>query len=119
VPELISNSDRDERLVLVGDALMHPGELLTPGGSIYFYHHNPTAGATWLRRLEEHFRYSAWLNPEPEKFWPRTTIEVVSSIFPMWPLTLDGLGEAVRHLVRGDGRNRRATLTPPPGFKPF
>ncbi len=101
VSELIARTSREERLVVVGDAMMHPGELRSPGGSIYFYHQNSVSGATWLKRLDEHFRYSAWLNPEPEDYWPRTTAEVIASIFPMYPLSLAGLEEAVRYLVRG------------------
>jgi uncharacterized protein with von Willebrand factor type A (vWA) domain len=112
VTDLISKSSRDERLVIVGDALMHPGELMSPGGSIYFYHHNSVPGATWLRRLEEHFRFSAWLNPEPERYWPRTTIEAIASIFPMWHMSLEGLEESVQHLVRG---GRRPTPPSSPG----
>ena len=109
VTDLIAKTSRDERLVVVGDALMHPGELMSPGGSIYFYHHNNVSGAHWLRRLDEHFRHAAWLNPEPERFWPRTTIEAIASIFPMWHMSLEGLEESVRYLVRG---GRRPTSAP-------
>ncbi len=104
VDELISTSDREERLVVVGDAFMHPAELLQAGGTLYYYRHNPTPGIEWLRRLTEHYRRSIWLNPEPEKYWPRTTIEIVASVFPMYPLTLGGLERAVRYLVRGGDR---------------
>ena len=101
VPDLLHHSDRDEKLVVVGDALMHPAELLQPGGSIYYYHENRTPGIEWLRRLAKHFYRVAWLNPEPRRYWPHTTIELVASLIPMWPLTLDGLGDAVRYLIRG------------------
>ena len=99
--DLLSGSDRDEKLVLVGDALMHPAELLDPGGSMYLYGQNRASGHEWLRRLGAHFRSAAWLNPEPERFWSGTTIEVIASVFGMWPLTLDGMNAAVRYLVRG------------------
>jgi hypothetical protein len=46
----------------------------------------------------------SWLNPEPERFWPRTTIEMIAGVFPMYMLTLDGLGRAVRYLVGGPDR---------------
>ena len=104
--DLIANSDRDEKLVFVGDALMHPAELLDPGGSMYLYGQNRASGHEWLRRLAAHFRSAAWLNPEPDRFWNGTTIEVVASVFGMWPLTLDGLAHAVRYLVRGGERPR-------------
>ncbi len=104
--ELLANSDRDEKLVVVGDALMHPAELLDPGGSMYLYGNTRASGHEWLRRLAAHFRSAAWLNPEPDRFWAGTTIEVIASVFGMWPLTLDGLAHAVRFLVRGGERPR-------------
>jgi uncharacterized protein with von Willebrand factor type A (vWA) domain len=104
VADLLSNSDRDEKLVVVGDALMHPAELLDPGGSMYLYAQNRASGIEWLRRLSAHFRSAAWLNPEPERYWAGTTIEVIASVFGMWPLTLDGLAQSVRYLVRGGER---------------
>jgi uncharacterized protein with von Willebrand factor type A (vWA) domain len=106
VSELLSHSDRDEKLVVVGDALMHPAELLESGGAIYFYAQNRTPGMEWLRRLGHHFRRAAWLNPEPDRYWAGTTIEAIASVFPMWQLTLDGLAGAVRYLVRGGEKPR-------------
>jgi uncharacterized protein with von Willebrand factor type A (vWA) domain len=106
VSDLLAHSDRDEKLVLVGDALMHPAELLDPGGASFLYSQNRASGHEWLRRLGAHFRSAAWLNPEPERFWSGTTIEVIASVFAMWPLSLDGLSHAVRYLVRGGERPR-------------
>lgn len=106
VADLLSHSDRDEKLVMVGDALMHPAELLDPGGSMYLYSQTRASGIEWLRRLAHHFRSAAWLNPEPERFWSGTTIEVIASVFPMYTLTLDGLAQAVRYLVRGGEKPR-------------
>ena len=104
--DLISGSDRDEKLVIVGDALMHPAELLDPGGSMYLASTARASGIEWLRRLSTHFRSAAWLNPEPDRFWSGTTIEVIASVFGMWALTLDGLAAGVRYLVRGGERPR-------------
>jgi uncharacterized protein len=106
VADLLSHSDRDEKLVIVGDALMHPAELLDPGGSMYLYSQTRASGIEWLRRLAHHFRSAAWLNPEPDRFWAGTTIEVIASVLPMYPLTLDGLAHAVRYLVRGGEKPR-------------
>jgi uncharacterized protein len=101
VADMLAASDRDEKLVLVGDAAMHPGELLEAAGSLYSYTRNPTPGIEWMRRLAEHFRRTAWLNPEPETYWNQTTIQILSGIFPMFPLSIDGLHRAVHKLVRG------------------
>ncbi len=104
IADLLGTSDRDEKLVVVGDALMHPAELLEPGGASYYYSNNRSTGLDWLRRLGNHFRSAAWLNPEPERYWPGTTIEPIASVFGMWPLSLDGINGAVRYLVRGGPR---------------
>jgi hypothetical protein len=100
VADLLADSDRDERLVIVGDAAMHPGELMEVGGSIYFYTRNPTPGIEWMRRLRDHFRKAAWLNPEPESNWGIATVRVLRGLFPMFPLTTDGIHDAVRALTR-------------------
>jgi hypothetical protein len=100
VADLLADSDREERLVVVGDAAMHPGELMDVGGSIYFYTRNPTPGIEWMRRLREHFRHSAWLNPEPESNWQIATIRILRALYPMFPLTIEGLQDAVRSLTR-------------------
>jgi uncharacterized protein with von Willebrand factor type A (vWA) domain len=100
IADLLGGSDHEEKLVVVGDASMHPAELLEAAGSMYFYTRNPTPGLEWMRRLAEHFRSAAWLNPEPEQYWGQTTIQILSRMFPMFPLTIDGLQRAVRQLVK-------------------
>jgi len=101
LPQLFGSSDRDEILVVVGDAAMHPAELLQPGGTIYFYDHNERPGIEWMQELADHFPRRAWLNPEPPSYWKRTlTTELLERLFPMFPLTLDGLEGAVRLLLR-------------------
>lgn len=103
VADLLAGSDRDEKLVIVGDALMHPAELLD-AGAMYYAPAARASGLEWLRRLSAHFRRAVWLNPEPDRYWVGTTIEVIASVFGMWHLSLDGLGQAVRYLVRGGER---------------
>lgn len=103
VADLISGSDKEEKLVVVGDALMHPAELLD-AGAMYYAPAARASGLEWLRRLAAHFRRAAWLNPEPDRYWSGSTIEVIASVFGMWHLSLDGLASAVRYLVRGGDR---------------
>jgi uncharacterized protein len=103
VADLLASSDRDEKLVVVGDAAMHPAELLEAGGSLYFYTRNATPGIEWMRRLADYFRKSAWLNPEPEQYWGQTTTQMLGRMFAMYPLTIQGLHGAIAHLTRGGG----------------
>ena len=98
--DLLAQSSRSERVVIVGDALMHPSELLDSGTLYYSEDREAASGLTWLRRVADHFERVAWFNPEPERYWPRTTIEVVASVFPMWPLSVAGLEAGVRYLSR-------------------
>ncbi len=92
-------------LILVGDAWMSPYELTSSGGAIDYGHHNDTSGLAWLRRLRERCPQSVWLNPEPPRLWQATTIDLIRRVFPMFQLTLDGLGEAV-DVLRGIRPNR-------------
>jgi len=102
-PHLLAQLDPDYKLVVVGDACMAPTELLVPGGAIDYQYMNEEPGAEWLERLEEHFSHAAWLNPHPKRWWDTIhgsyTLNIVRKIFPMFELSVDGLDQAVRHLM--------------------
>ncbi len=100
VQTLLRTLDADYKVILVGDAYMAPEELVEPGGAIYYYHNNSTPGIEWLRRIEAHFKSCIWLNPIPSRNWNRPSIELVRKVFPMYELTLDGLDQGTKHLVR-------------------
>jgi uncharacterized protein with von Willebrand factor type A (vWA) domain len=102
VTELVASAGRHYKLIMVGDALMAAYELL--GAPSYGDSEKAASGLAWLFYLREHFERAAWLNPEPTSVWPRTTIETIAGVVPMFPLTLDGLGDAVKELVRGPSR---------------
>jgi uncharacterized protein with von Willebrand factor type A (vWA) domain len=104
VADLLASSDRDEKLVIVGDAAMHPAELLQSGGSIYFSSRTRRTGLEWMQLLAEHYKKAIWLNPEPESYWAQATIKLLRQVFHMFPLTIDGLERGVRHLLHGDPR---------------
>jgi uncharacterized protein with von Willebrand factor type A (vWA) domain len=104
VEQVMAECDKRYKLLLVGDALMAPYELLERTDSNGWYRADGTDGLTWMGRLAAHFPRSVWLNPEPPSTWRGTTIEPVSRVFPMFPLTLDGLGQAVDRLMRGAAR---------------
>jgi uncharacterized protein with von Willebrand factor type A (vWA) domain len=101
VAELIATYGPNYKLVMVGDAMMHPLELLEVGGIIEYWSHNATPGIEWLRRLANHFERRVWLNPEPQRYWEHVTVSAIRGLFPMFPLTLEGLDGAVSALVKG------------------
>jgi uncharacterized protein with von Willebrand factor type A (vWA) domain len=102
--DLVRASDPTWRLIVVGDALMHPSELFSEGSSWSYEDWSDVPGVAWLHYMAEHFERAAWLNPEPEPAW-QGTAATIKKLFPMYRLTLDGLTEAVAHLGRG-GRRR-------------
>lgn len=99
--DLIRSYGEDWRLILVGDASMSPYELLYPGGSIE--HHNRETGAAWLQRILGHWPHAVWLNPEPSGSWQyRQSIAIVRELVHdrMFPMTIDGLEQAMRLLSK-------------------
>jgi len=96
---LLQNLSADYKVIVVGDAYMAPSELFSAGGAIDYYYHNERPGMEWLQRIADHFRHVVWLNPMPERAWFHTTISAVAKLFPMYPMTLDGLEDAVQKLM--------------------
>jgi uncharacterized protein with von Willebrand factor type A (vWA) domain len=107
VRDLLNDCGRHYKLILVGDALMAAYELMATGGSLDLGDDRGIEGIQWLMMLQKHFDKSIWLNPEPEKYWKGNTIEYVARVFDMYPLTLEGLGEGVKYLMRGQARGSK------------
>jgi uncharacterized protein with von Willebrand factor type A (vWA) domain len=107
--ELLKELDGKWTVVLVGDAYMHPGELTMSSGDWWESARGPS-GLTWLARLADRFPRSAWLNPEPPGLWRSGTIAEIARVFTMFPLTLAGLEDMVKHLRRPALSSERRTV---------
>jgi hypothetical protein len=91
----------DYKLIFVGDATMSPYEILQPGGSVEY--NNNEAGADWIRRFTQTFAKHAWLNPEPQAVWQyRQSVGIMQQLVnqKMYPVTLQGLEQAMRELSK-------------------
>ena len=98
--DLLRRLDDRWKVVLVGDAMMNPAELLQPNGNIDPRRHSKTPGIAWLHRIVEHFDRAVWVNPEPTTEWDFVqTAKIIRRLFPMFPLTVDGITEAVQALI--------------------
>ena len=100
--ELMRTYPRDYKVIVVGDASMSPYEIAYPGGANE--HYNPESGETWLRRLRETWPATIWINPLPRQHWRYTqSVQMIREIFEdrMFPMTLEGIGTAMRDLSRG------------------
>ncbi|MBY0515596.1 MAG: hypothetical protein K2P81_01720 [Bacteriovoracaceae bacterium] len=102
--------DSRTRVIWVGDASMAPYELFEMNeGARYQYdtwgkppldwQRAPT-GFERLQKMKTHWPHMVWLNPTPKEWWEGPTVRTVSELVPMYALTLDGLSQAVRELVR-------------------
>ena len=98
--DILRRFDERWKVLIVGDAAMHPGELMNPRGNINPRFESETRGIDWLMRIREHFNRVVWLNPDPQSDWDRTrTAKAIREIFPMYSLSLDGIKGAVTSLV--------------------
>ena len=92
--------DPQTRLILVGDGSMAPYELMAADGSIHVEERSGKPSIEQLKFLAQTFPHCVWMNPVFSHIWNQTpTITTIGQIFPMFELTLDGLGGAVNHLM--------------------
>jgi uncharacterized protein with von Willebrand factor type A (vWA) domain len=93
--------DSETRWVIVGDASMAPYELMATDGSIHLEDRSGRPSIECLKLLAATFPHTVWLNPVSASMWDYTrTISVIREIFPMFELTIDGLEQAVTHLMQ-------------------
>ena len=93
--------DPQTRFIIVGDASMAPYELMATDGSIHIEERSGLPSIECLNFIAKIFPRNVWLNPVPASMWSYTrTIGVIREIFPMFELTIDGLEQAVTHLMR-------------------
>ena len=91
----------DYKVIVVGDAAMSPYEITMPGGGVE--HMNEEAGAVWLDRLFRTYERAVWINPTPQSSWNFThSTMLVRELIEnrMYPLTLEGVDEAMSELKR-------------------
>jgi uncharacterized protein with von Willebrand factor type A (vWA) domain len=101
------------KLMIVGDAAMHPSELTSARGNINPRMESNTTGLAWLNRLQRHFNRSIWMNPDPPASWATSsTCRTVSTLFPMFHLSVDGIEAAVKGLVGARPAIARPILAP-------
>ncbi len=109
--EFLRKYDNKYKVVIVGDAAMASWELTEKYGSIYYYHRNELPGIYYIKELANHFKNNVvWLNPElirPE--WAPWTRKIISSIIPMFDLTVEGIEDAMDYLRKG-GKNMYTTV---------
>ena len=102
--DILHKYGHDYKVIFVGDAAMSPYEITHIGGSVEYM--NQEAGATWMQRVNNTYPATVWLNPVPEAQWgysqsTRIMRELLND--RMYPLTLNGMEDAMRELSRKQG----------------
>ncbi len=99
--KVLDQTNRNYKVILVGDAYMAPSELMSENGAIDFWYRNDRPGIEWLMDFRKRFRKVIWLNPEPKAWWPSVpTTRMVQKVFPMYELTLAGMRSGARALIK-------------------
>ena len=100
--DLIHKYPHDWKVIIVGDAAMAPYEITHAGGSVEGW--NDEAGSVWIKRLVETWPNLIWLNPQPEEWWEYShstrLIQDLIGAQRMFPLTLEGVDDAIKELAR-------------------
>jgi uncharacterized protein with von Willebrand factor type A (vWA) domain len=102
--DILHKYGHDYKVIFVGDASMSPYEITHPGGSVE--HVNDEAGAVWIQRVRHTYPATVWLNPTPERQWEySSSTRIIQELMDgaMYPLTLEGLDDAMRELTRKRG----------------
>ena len=116
--DFLKKYDNSYKIVIVGDAAMASWELTERYGSIYYYHRNEMPGIYYVREIANHFKNNVvWLNPEIIRLeWVPWTRKIISSVIPMFHLTVEGIEEAMDFLRKG-GKDSFTTVQILKGFK--
>ena len=99
---LLKNFGSEYKVILVGDALMDMYELT---GKRWYYggtQEEARSGLDWLKRFCEQYDHLVWLNPEGEPSWGPywgQSYGVIKRLVDMYPLTVDGLEQAMKKLL--------------------
>ncbi|WP_394165404.1 vWA domain-containing protein [Neptunomonas phycophila] len=99
--DVLNTYGSDYRVIFIGDAAMSPYELLSPYGSVE--HMNEETGQVWLQRIIDTWGKAIWLNPVDAGYWKYTqTTDMISKQLEghMYPLTLEGLENAIKYLSK-------------------
>lgn len=97
--DVLHKYGNDYKVIFVGDATMAPYEVSSVGGSVEHYNEEP--GSVWLQRVIRQYSSVVWLNPTPQQWWgPGGSLGMIQQLMEnrMYPLTVEGITEAIREL---------------------
>ncbi len=99
---VLSNLPGDWKAIFVGDAQMAPYELTGGWYGDSGRADGPRCGMDWLKLFRAKYPHSVWLNPSPRPGWGpywSETYDAIARLFPMFPLSVEGLEESMKKLL--------------------
>lgn len=99
---LFRHTDKDYKVIIIGDAQMAPEELFDLNGN-YRGPNDGRSGYEWNKLLRSKYKKAVWLNPRYHGAlnalsWMESE-RTLSEIYNMYPLTVDGLKDAITKLM--------------------
>lgn len=100
---VLSNLPNDYKVIFVGDGQMAPYEL---DNRRFFQSESGEevrrSGFEWLELFRRKYPHAIWLNPSDRPSWGHNwtyTYDKIEGLFPMFPLTVDGLEDGMKKLL--------------------
>lgn len=99
---LFRHTDKDYKVIIVGDAQMAPEELFDINGN-YRGPNDGRSGYEWNKLLRDKYKKAIWLNPRfhgklNNLAWMESE-RTLAEIYDMYPLTIDGLKAGITKLM--------------------
>ena len=101
INEIIRLYKKNTKVIIIGDALMSPYEVVYPGGSIEHWNEKP--GSYWIKKIVSYFDKTIWLNPENIDNWDysqstKILKELVNHL--MFELNISGIEAGMKELAK-------------------
>ncbi len=99
--EILRLYKKDTKVIIIGDALMSPYEVVYPGGSIEHWNEKP--GSYWIKKIINCFDKVVWLNPEKSHNWDysqstKILKELTNNL--MFELNISGIEKGMKELAK-------------------
>lgn len=97
---ILNNIDGEYKVIVVGDALMDPGELV---GTYHFGNEVVPKGLRWLQIFREHYPRMVWFTPEDNEYvvggyWG-ASYGMIKKEIDIQPLTVENLTTSIKKLM--------------------
>ena len=73
-----------------------------PHGAVSLLNGERQAFVDWLERFRDKYPHIIWVNPSERPSWGQywcETYDAIARVFPMFPLTVDGLEDGMKKLL--------------------